>query len=82
MVAVGYVSRGSEPGHRGVVTLEFTVSGRDLVGRVTGRRERVLTRIFCQFPPAGRAQATSAMARLAMATGGGYGTISRGLVPV
>ena len=31
MVAAGHVTRGTDPRHRGVVTLELTASGRDLV---------------------------------------------------
>src|SRR5215469_9302352 len=31
MVAAGHVARGSHPEHRGVVTLELTASGRELV---------------------------------------------------
>jgi hypothetical protein len=38
-----------------VVTVGLTVSGRDLVGRVAGWRERDLARISGQLPPAGRA---------------------------
>ena len=34
MVAAGHVARGSEPGHRGVVTLELTASGQELVRQV------------------------------------------------
>jgi DNA-binding MarR family transcriptional regulator len=82
MVAVGYVSRGSEPGHCGVVTLELTAPGEDLVGRVAAWREQELARIFCQLPSAGRGQVTRALRQLAEAAGEGYGMISRGLVPV
>jgi hypothetical protein len=77
---VGYVSRGNELGRRGAVALELTVSGRDLAGRVAGWRE--LARASCQLPPAGRAQVTSGLHQLVMAVGEGYGTITRGLVPV
>ncbi|HUN32857.1 MAG TPA: MarR family transcriptional regulator, partial [Trebonia sp.] len=31
LVAAGYVARGTDPRHRGVVTLELTAAGRDLV---------------------------------------------------
>jgi SAM-dependent methyltransferase/DNA-binding MarR family transcriptional regulator len=82
MVAAGYVSRGSEPGHRGVVTLELTAPGQDLVGQVAAWREQELARIYRQLPPAGQAQVTSALRQLVDAAGEGYGTISRGLVPV
>jgi len=82
MVAAGHVSRGSEQGHRGVVTLELTASGQDLVRQVAAWREQELARIFHQLPPAARAQVTTALGLLVDAAGEGYGTISRGLVPV
>jgi DNA-binding MarR family transcriptional regulator len=82
MVAADYVSRGGEPGHRGVVTLELTVSGQDLVDQVAAWREQELARIFRQLPPAGQVQVTRALRQLVEAAGEGYGTISRGLVPV
>jgi DNA-binding MarR family transcriptional regulator len=82
MVAAGYVSRGGEPGHRGVVTLELTGSGKDLVDQVAAWREQELARIFRQLPPTGQVQVTRALRQLVEAAGEGYGTISRGLVPV
>jgi len=82
MVAAGYVRRGGEPRHRGVVTLKLTESGKDLVGQVAAWRERELARIFRQLPPAGQTQAIRALRQLIAAAGEGYGTISRGLVPV
>lgn len=82
MVAAGYVSRGSEPGHRGVVTLELTAAGKDLVDQVAAWREQELARIYRQLPPTGQAQLTRALRQLVQAAGDGYGTISRGLVPV
>jgi DNA-binding MarR family transcriptional regulator len=82
LVGGGYVIRGSEPGHRGVVTLELTAAGRDLVSQVAAWRERELARILRQLPPAGRVQVTTALRQLVEAAGEGYGTISRGLVPV
>lgn len=82
MVAAGYVSRGGEQGHRGVVTLELTESGKDLVDLVAAWREQELARIFRQLPPARQVQVTRALRQLVEAAGEGYGTISRGLVPV
>jgi len=76
MVTAGYVSRGGEPRHRGVVTLELTGSGKDLVGRVAAWREQELAGIFRQLPPAGQAQVTRALCQLVAAAGEGYGTIS------
>jgi DNA-binding MarR family transcriptional regulator len=82
LVGAGYVIRGREPGHRGVVTLELTAAGQDLVSHVAAWRERELARILRQLPPAGRVQVTTALRQLVEAAGEGYGTISRGLVPV
>ena len=82
LVAAGHVTRGSEPGHRSVVTLELTVTGQDLVSRVAAWREQELARILHQLPPAGRVQLTTALRQLVHAAGEGYGTISRSLVPV
>lgn len=69
-------------GGSGAATLELTVSGRDLAGRVAGWRERELARVSSQLSPAGRAQVTSGLHQLVMAAGEGYGTITLGLVPV
>jgi DNA-binding MarR family transcriptional regulator len=82
MVAAGYVSRGSEPGHRGVVTLELTATGKDLVDQVAAWREQELARIYRQLPPTGQAQLSRVLRQLVKAAGDGYGMISRGLVPV
>jgi len=82
MVAAGHVVRGSERGHRGVVTLELTASGRDLVRRVAAWREQELTRILGQLPAASRAQVSTALRQLVEAAGEGYGNISHTLVPV
>lgn len=82
MVAAGHVARGGEPGHRGVVTLELTASGQELVNRVAAWREQELARILLQLPPASRAQVTTALHQLVEAAGAGYGNIAHTLVPV
>ena len=82
MVAAGHVTRGIEQGHRGVVALELTASGVHLVRQVAAWREQELARIFHQLPPTARAEVATALRQLAEAAGEGYGTISRGLVPV
>lgn len=82
LVAAGYVIRGSEPGHRSVVTLELTAAGRRLVCQVAAWREQELARILGQLQPAGRVRVTAALRQLVDAAGEGYGTISRSLVPV
>jgi DNA-binding MarR family transcriptional regulator len=82
LVAAGHVTRGSEPGHRGVVTLELTATGQELVSQVAAWRQQELSRILQQLPPAARRQLTTALRQLVAAAGEGYGTISRSLVPV
>ena len=80
--AAGHISRGREPGHRSVVTLELTATGQHLVSQAATWREQELARILRRLPPAGRRQVTTALRQLVEAAGEGYGTISRGLVPV
>jgi DNA-binding MarR family transcriptional regulator len=82
LVAAGHVTRGSEKGHRGVVTLELTATGQQLVSQVAAWRQQELARILQQLPPAERGQVTAALRRLVEAAGEGYGMISRSLVPV
>jgi len=82
MVTAGHVARGSEPGHRGVVTLELTASGQELVRQVATWREQELTRILRQLPAASRSQLTTVLGQLVKAAGEGYGNISHTLVPV
>lgn len=82
LVAAGHVTRGSEPGHRGVVTLELTATGQHLVSLVAAWRDQELARILQQIPSAKRVQVTGALRQLVEAAGEGYGLISRSLVPV
>ena len=82
LAAAGHIARGREPGHRSVVTLELTATGQHLVSQAAAWREQELARILRQLPPAGRRQVTTALRQLVEAAGEGYGTISRGLVPV
>jgi DNA-binding MarR family transcriptional regulator len=82
LVAAGHVTRGSQPGHRGVVTLELTDTGQGLVARVAAWRERELARILGQLSPTDQERLTAALRQLVATAGEGYGTISRGLVPV
>lgn len=74
LVAAGHVARGSEPGHRGVVTLALTGSGRRLVAHVEGWRRHELTRILDQLSPADQDQVTSSLRLLVEAAGAGYGS--------
>ena len=51
MVAAGHVARGTDPHHRGVVTLELTASGRDLVAAADAWRRHELARIMARLRP-------------------------------
>lgn len=82
LVAAGHVARGSEPGHRGVVTLELADTGQRLVDRVVAWRQQELAHMLERLPPAGRAQVTAALRQLVAVAGEGYGAVSRALVPV
>jgi DNA-binding MarR family transcriptional regulator len=82
LVGAGYVTRGSEPRHRGVVTLELTATGRLLVSKVVTWRQRELARMLARLPAADREGVTAALQHLVAAAGEGYGMVSRTLVPV
>jgi DNA-binding MarR family transcriptional regulator len=81
LVGAGYVARGSEPGHRGVVTLQLSAPGRHLVTRVAAWRQDELARMTARLPAEQRAAVTAALRHLVAAAGEGYGIISRILVP-
>ena len=82
LVAAGYIRRGREVGHRGVVTLELTSQGLNLVDEVAAWRAAELSRILGQLSRGAQAQITAVLAELVRAAGTGYGLISRSLVPV
>ena len=82
LVAAGYVIRGSEPGHRGVVTLELTATGQQQVTKVATWRQQELARIMGRLPAGQRVRVTAALHHLVVAAGEGYGMASRTLIPV
>jgi DNA-binding MarR family transcriptional regulator len=82
LVAAGHVTRGSDPRHRSVVTLELTASGRQLVTSVAAWRRRELARILGRLAPADRSAATAALRLLIEAAGEGYGIPARSAVPL
>lgn len=82
MVAAGHVARGTDPRHRGVVTLELTASGRDLVAAVNAWRHRELARILGQLTPAEQAAVTASLGLLVRAAGEDYGITARRPVPL
>jgi len=81
LVATGHVSRGTEAGHRGVVTLELTAPGHVLVDRVAAWRQHELARMLSLLTTDERASISSALRLLVAAAGDGYGLVSRTLVP-
>ena len=81
MVAAGHVTRGTDPRHRGVVTLGLTVSGRGLVAAAGAWRRRELARIMARLTPAEQAAATTALSLLVRAAGDDYGVTEHRPVP-
>lgn len=82
MVAAGHVARGTDPRHRGVVTLELTASGRNLVAAANGWRHRELARILAQLTPAEQAAVTASLGLLVRAAGEDYGITAHRPVPL
>ena len=82
LVAAGHVARGSEPGHRGVVTLELTASGRQLVGKVAASRQQELERMLGRLTAASQVRVAAALRELLTAAGDGPGITSLTVVPV
>jgi len=81
LVTAGHVTRGSDPRHRSVVTLELTPSGERLVSAVSQWRQRELSRIVAGLLPATRAQLTSVLGQLVASAGEGYGVAARPVSP-
>jgi DNA-binding MarR family transcriptional regulator len=82
MVAAGHISRGRDRRHRGVVTLELTASGRELVTRVAAWRREELERILGRLNPGERDAVTAALGLLVEAAGDDYGVVARSPVPL
>jgi DNA-binding MarR family transcriptional regulator len=81
LVAAGHVVRGTDPRHRGVVTLALTASGRDLVAAASAWRRRELARIMARLTPSQQAAATTALGLLVTAAGDDYGITEHRPVP-
>jgi DNA-binding MarR family transcriptional regulator len=82
MVSAGHVTRGGDPRHRGVVTLELTGSGRELVAAAAAWRHRELVRIMSRLAPADQERVAAALALLVDAAGEDYGLTAPSLVPL
>ena len=73
LVAAGYVTRGRDPRHRSVVTLQLTPDGKHLVNQVESWRQAELTRIMSQITPRDRTLVTTTLRQVVDAAGEGYG---------
>jgi DNA-binding MarR family transcriptional regulator len=82
MVSAGHVTRGTSPQHRGVVTLELTVSGRDLVATADAWRRHELARIMARLAAPEQAAVTTALELLVAAAGDDYGVTASRPVPL
>jgi DNA-binding MarR family transcriptional regulator len=82
MVAAGHAARGTDPRHRGVVTLELTASGRELVATAGAWRRRELARIMGRLAPADQEAVTAALGLLVGAAGDDYGITAYRRVPL
>jgi DNA-binding MarR family transcriptional regulator len=82
MVAAGHVARGADARHRGVVTLELTASGRELVAAADAWRRRELARIIGRLARADQAAVTAALGLLVGAAGDEYGVTAHRPVPL
>jgi len=82
MVSAGYVTRGTSPQHRGVVTLELTPSGRDLVAIADAWRRHELARIMARLAAPEQAAVSAALELLVAAAGDDYGVTASRPVPL
>ena len=82
MVAAGHVTRGTDPRHRGVVTLDLTPSGRDLAAAADGWRRRELAQLMARLTPAEQETVTTALGLLVKAAGDDYGLTAHRPVPL
>ena len=82
LVAAGYVTRGGEPRHRSVVTLELTPAGQRLVNQVEDWRRAELTRILGKLTTGDRTHLTMMLHHLVDAAGEGYGLTLDPSVPL
>ena len=82
MVSAGHVTRGTSPQHRGVVTLELTASGRDLVATADAWRRHELARIMARLAAPEQAAVTAALELLVAAAGEDYGITASRPVPL
>jgi DNA-binding MarR family transcriptional regulator len=82
MVAAGHAARGTDPRHRGVVTLTLTASGRELVETAGTWRRHELARIMARLAPADQEAVTAGLGLLVSAAGDDYGITAYRPVPL
>jgi DNA-binding MarR family transcriptional regulator len=82
LVAAGHVARGSDPGHRSVVTLTLTATGQRIVREVEAARQGELSQILGRLSPADRGRLAAAARQLVAVAGEGYGTVPGNPVPL
>ncbi len=82
MVAAGHVARGSDPQHRGMVTLELTASGRALVAAADAWRRRELAMILARLAPEEQEAVISALGLLVDAAAEDHGITASRPVPL
>jgi DNA-binding MarR family transcriptional regulator len=82
LVAAGHIARGTDPRHRGMVTLELTASGQDLVATADAWRRRELAQIMGRLTPVEQAAVTAALGLLVGAAGADYGLAAHRPVPL
>ena len=76
------MTRGTDPRHRGVVTLELTPSGRDLAAAADAWRRHELARVMARLTPAEQETVTTALGLLVKAAGDDYGLTAHRPVPL
>jgi len=82
MVTAGHVARGTDPRHRGVVTLRLTASGLALVAAADAWRRRELAQLMARLTPPEQEAVTSALAQLVSAAGDDYGLTAHRPIPL
>ena len=78
--AAGFVTRGSDPQSRSIVTVETTEAGREVVAAVLARRRALLEAVLDAMPPAERERAADAAGRFVRLAGDAVSAGAKGPV--
>ena len=76
------MARGTDARHRGVVTLDLTASGRELVAAADAWRRHELARVIGWLMTGEQEAVTAALALLVSAAGDDYGVTAHRPVPL